>query len=71
MSNDTVFANGLMRQKLQPRKFPNCCDCRVKLTQDNISTHQPIRCQECWVGFADRTTTFLESLVKGGKGGAG
>lgn len=39
----------------------NCIDCRVQLTAENRSSHQPaIRCQKCWEKFADETTDKLE-----------
>lgn len=54
-----------MSERCKPdKRFPNCCDCGVKLTDGNISTHQPIRCQTCWEAFSERTSDFLRPLTQ-------
>jgi len=37
-----------------------CCECKVKLTVENRSKHQPkIRCLKCFAAFADRVSDVL------------
>ena len=43
-----------------------CCECKVKLTVENRSKHQPkIRCLKCFAAFADRVSDVLENLHRG------
>jgi hypothetical protein len=54
-----------MSQRCKPdKRFPDCCDCGVRLTDENISTHQPIRCQRCWEAFAALTDKMLNDIMR-------
>lgn len=38
----------------------NCCECNVKLTDNNRSKHQPkIRCLQCFATFSGRVIDVL------------
>ena len=45
-------------------KLYACIDCKVKLTTENRSKHQPgIRCLTCFESFSKKNTETLEDML--------